>query len=190
MSPTDKFGLIILGLTMGVQIVRRPLLSYYLRWAFSLAIAGAFGVSAYWTVLQYQIWKADPISKFLLPPHHGWDYFYSYAGQRIFAPWLISLLAAILISRLAEFFNRRFDERFFEKEEIALIRLGVFLTGYPGFLFYIVLMFVAGLSLSLIYSLLRRGRAPLYYFWLPMATVAILAVIWFIPESFLKLLAL
>lgn len=186
----DKFSLILLGLILGAQACRRSFCLRYVNFAWRLSMAGIFSASLYWAWNQYQLWKASELSKFFLPPYQGIDYYIFYVGQRIFAPWIISLVVAVVISRVAEFFNRKYGERFFESEEIPLMALGIFLTGYPGFLFYLILIFIGGILLSTFYFLLSRGRAPLYYFWLPMAISAILIKNWLIPQAWLDVFIL
>ncbi len=190
MPLVDKFSIVLLGLILGAQVCRRSFFLRYAAFAWRLSAAGILGVSLYWAWQQYRLWQADALLKFFFPPYQGWGYFFSYVSQRIFAPWLISLLAAIFISRVAGFFNRKYGERFFESEEIPLMALGIFLTGYPGFLFYLILIFIGGILLSTFYFLFSRGRAPLYYFWLPMAISAILIKNWLIPQPWLDIFIL
>jgi hypothetical protein len=243
MPLADKFSIVLLGLILGAQVCRRSFFLKYAEFAWRLSVAGVFCASLYWAWAQYRLWQASALSRFFLPPYQSWGYFFSYVGQRIFAPWLISFLAAIFISRLAGFFNRKYGERFFESEEISLMALGIFLTGYPGFFVYLILIFLGGILLSIFsrpisesrhdgmrldwrgsrlstmektssvsseikrdcansihspcgswrvagYFLLSRGRAPLYYFWLPMAISAILIKSWLIPQPWLDVFIL
>jgi len=243
MPLVDKFSIVLLGLILGAQVCRRSFFLKYSAFAWRLSVAGVFGASLYWAWQQYRLWQANALSKFFLPPYQGWGYFFSYVGQKIFAPWLISLLAAIFISRVAVFFNKKYRERFFESEEIPLMVLGIFLTGYPGFFIYLILIFLGGILLSTFsrpisesrhsgmrldwrgsrlstmekmssvsseikrdhansihspcglwrvagYFLFSRGRAPLYYFWLPMAISAILIKSWLIPQAWLDIFIL
>lgn len=177
----DKLALIIFGLTMGAQVIRRSFLARAVKYIFIATAAGLFAGLAYIVYLQYRAWLENPLMKFSLPPYRGWDYFFSYVGYRAVAPWLTSLLAAIFIARFAEYLNRKFDERFFEREEVWLMMLGIFWTGYPGFLFYIALILLVAAFISFFYTILLRRRLPLYYFWMPMAALAILLRIWLIP---------
>ena len=86
----------------------------------------------------------------------------------------------------ARVMNERHDKRFFEREEPLFFALGIFLSGYPGFLFYILTVFLIGILLSLYYAVMNKGRAPLYYAWFPAALFAILITNWAVPESFLN----
>lgn len=170
----DAWRLIILLLAEWAQLMGRSFLRRALKFFWMLGIAGVFGVSSYDAVRQYDAWHGSSFSKFFLPPYQPGLYFFSYIGWRIFAPWLLSLAAAYLASRLAEYWNARKGERFFEPGETRLFALGIFLAGYPGFLFYFAALLAAAVSLSAVYSFLRKGRAPLFYIWLPAAIFAIL----------------
>ncbi len=163
-----------LGVLFGMQCSSRPLFRKFIGWLWGGAFLIFGAASGYAAWRQYAAWRAGAGSRFLLPPYQSIGYFLSYVGTRIFAPWLIALAAGILLSRLLAAFNRRFGERFFESEEMPLFGAAVFLTGYPGFLLYIPLVLFAGACLSVFYTLRRRGRAPLYFLWIPVGIFVIL----------------
>jgi hypothetical protein len=62
----------------------------------------------------------------------------------------------------------------------------MFLSGWPGFLFYIVVILFLGVCLSIIYTIKNKGRAPLYYFWLPGVLIVILLENFILPKSILN----
>ncbi len=154
--------------------------SKMLRWFWIISALIILSIQTYWSVAQYWAWKTNPLSQFFLPPYQSISYFLGYVGVRFFGPWVLSFIASLMVSWLAKFLNRRFDERFFEKEEIELIALGTFLTGYPGFLFYLATILIAGVLFSIFYFLFSKGRLPLYYFWMPFAISAIIIKIKFL----------
>lgn len=179
----DILGLVFLGLTWGAQKSLRSLLVCYWKFVWAVAVFALLSIVGYWIYAQYVLWAAGPPGTYLLPPHQGWWYFYTYVGKRIAGPWLIAFLAAILLPRVAERLNKKYGERFFEPEETRFFALGIFLSGYPGFLFYILSLFLY----EFLYTLYLRftapeRRAPLYYAWLPLAIFAILIKKWFPPE--------
>lgn len=191
---TDKIVLVVLGLAL----VSAPILSgrsfagysivpgfavRYFKYVFIVGALAVFAVQIYWSAVQHIVWQADPISRYLLPPYQSYEYFFSYIGKRFFAPWLISLLAAILIPRIAERFNKKYRERFFYNEEFGLMRLGIFFVGYPGFVFYIVSVLLFGILLSTFYLLLSWGRASFYYLWMPLAIGTVLLVSFLLPPT-------
>ena len=154
----------------------------FLRWVWILSVAVIFGTFFYWSSLQHDLWaNGGSFGKFFLPPYQSISYFLSYVGVRFFGPWILAFLASLIVSRAAKYLNRKFGERFFENEEIELIALGVFLTGYPGFFIYLGLILTFGLLFSIFYLLLTKGRLPLYFFWMSMAVFAIIIKDWLIP---------
>ncbi|MEK7195595.1 MAG: hypothetical protein AAB655_02785 [Patescibacteria group bacterium] len=180
---TDWIAIGILALALGAQLMRRSPLPRFLNRILLASGIIILGILIYWTVLQYNAWKSSMLTAFFLPPYQGIGYFYSTVGYNIFSPWLLSALASVVIVRLAWFGNRKFGERFMETEEFGLMRLGIFLNGYPGFLFYILFVLAAAILISAFYSLTSLGRAPLYYLWIPLAIVSILVKNLIIPKE-------
>ena len=169
--------------------------SKFLRYIWVISVVAIFGLLTFWAILQYKLWGSSDLTKLFLPPHQSFGYFYSYVGKRFFAPWLISLLFAIVVSRTAKHLNKKYGERFFWNEEIELISFGIFLVGYPGFFIYLSLILVLGVLFSTFFTLLNfsleklgrasslfsKGRLPLYYFWIPTAILAIIIKVWLFP---------
>lgn len=124
-----------------------------LNWFWVISVFLILAIQTYWSAMLYQAWEVNPLSRFFLPPYQPISYFLSYVGFRFFAPWILSAIVAFLVSRLAKFLNKKFDERFFEQEEIELIALGTFLTGYPGFFFYLSLLLFGYLMLQIVNNL-------------------------------------
>src|SRR3989344_3938923 len=152
--------------------------SKFLRYIWIISVVAIFGILTYWAVLQYRIWERSDLTKLRLSRHQSFGYFYSYVGKRFFAPCLISLFFAIVVSRTAKRLNKKYSERFFWNEEIELISFGIFLVGYPGFFIYLTLVLILGVLFSIFYSLFSKGRLPLYYFWIPTAILAIIIKVW------------
>jgi hypothetical protein len=188
MTVPEIIGLIILGFAMGAQICLRSFWFLHRKkilFGASLAIVASITCI---TVYQYIVWKHDPVSKFLLPPHQGIGYFAGYVFTRLIGPWLASAAIGIAVWFIAKKMNARFDNRFFEDDEPFLFGFAAALVGYPTCLFYIVIMFIVGLLWSLGYAIAGKGRAPLYYLWLPVSVFAILYVHFGIDGSLVALL--
>lgn len=197
MPITDKFALIVLVGALGAQIFYRRslcvsggvikdffnkfLFSSIIKFLWLVSFVFIISVVSYWSWQQYEVWQTSPVTKYVLPPYQSIGYFLSYVGVRFLSPWILAFLAALLVSRLAKKLNKRFEERFFEKEEIELMTLGIFLVGYPGFLFYLFFILGFGSVASVIYTLFSRGRMPFYYFWMPLAIFAIITVKGILP---------
>ncbi len=190
MDISNVFSLVVLGLAFGAQVFLRSFCVRHIKKIFYFSVAGIFGIVSYWTYLQHKAWAHDPFGKHFLPPDQPISYFISYVGTRFFGSWLLALAAAMIIPYLAKLLNRRYGERFFENEEIPLMGLGIFLTGWPGFLFYIPLVLIVGVLYSLFSILHSKERAPLYFLWLPLAICAILAIHIFISQEVLRVFIL
>jgi len=115
------------------------------------------------------------------------SYFASKFLRASVLPWVIAAVGGLVLSWIAHGLNQKFQERFFEREEITLFALGAFLSGYPGILFYLLAVIIAELVLSIIYTVAGWGRAPMYYLWLPAALSVIIMMYIFSPSWVLLL---
>lgn len=192
MFRSETFAVAVLGIATFVQALilflpaKKKALKFRFRRYVDLvwwgSVLGIVVLVAYEVWVQYVGWRDGELTKFLLPPHNEWTYFLSYVLSRSVGPWIVALAAAFACGFIARRLNRRFGGRFFESEEPRLFEIGVFLSGYPSFLLYIVLLLLFGSLLSAFYSLRNMGRAPLYFLWLPMALFAIVVVHLFVPD--------
>ncbi len=127
-------------------------------------------------VVQYLVWRADPLTDLLLPPHRPASYFAAYLFMRLAAPYLISgvvgLLGWFALARL----NALRGGALAEDHEPALLFIGTFLSGYPGWIAYLPLL--GGVyALILAAVTIRHGggsRHSLERLWLPAALLGIL----------------
>ncbi len=175
--------MVFLALTFAVQCLGGP--GHVRRGIYGIGILSYIGIGGallYWVVALYISWKGSEIAKFFLPPYQSPVYFFETAW-RFVGPWFLSGLAGSLLWKGAEYCNQKFGGRFLESGEAFLIGLGFFLSGYPGFLWYGAAMLALGLILSLIYEIAGWGRAPLYYWWVPVAMFGIILGNTVVPES-------
>ena len=189
----------ILVIALGAQIFLRffcvnlrntNLLRIY-EYIFYFSIAAVFSLLAYYSYQQYVAWQSIEPSKFLLPPYQSISYFFKYLGARLFAPYLISLSAAILFLFTAKKLNKKYEERFFEPEELWFGALAIFLVGHPGWLFYftsLILIYFLIHIFSFLISHFSSFRISLYYLWLPLAIFVILINKWLVELEVWKLL--
>lgn len=190
----EKFTLLILAIVFCAQIASRfsprartNIQSRFPLFLRSAGAAGALGIGvilARLIVSQYVAWAEHPISRYLLPPYRGPWYFIGYTGSRLVLPWLIAAAAGVLAAYVLLALNARFGGRFFENEEPLLAGLTVFFAGYPALLLGLILVMAAGILLTLLHHILKKGRAPLYFLWAPAAFFAILIMRFFLPEQF------
>lgn len=140
-----------------------------------------FGFLFYQSWQQYQVWSGNEISKFLLPPHHSINYFFFYIFTNFFQKQLIAFGAAFLFLAAAFLLNKKFQERFFEKEEPYLGALAIFLVGHPWWIYYFIVIGLIGV-IGTLYLKIRHSekRFPFYNFWTPIAIVLIVIKIFLI----------
>ena len=145
----------------------------FLVW-FNAGILTALCLYISWN--QYTAWKLHAPG--LIPPHTPISYFISYVGFRVWAPYVISGLCALLWWLVMRLLNKKYEERFFYKDEFICASLALLLVGYPAILLYIIAFFVLYIVWSLIH-LTRYGknaRASMQFFWIPLALCVILLV--------------
>lgn len=167
-------SLIILALTLAIQTSRRDLTLKAARTIFFVSLAAILGYLSYYTYLQYQAFNSG-LLRFTLGTQEGLLWFVGYVRLHFWDQYGVALLAAFLIVLIAEYFNKKKGGIFMEPEEFYLAALGIFLVGYPGFFFYIILVLLASAVASAIF--LKKGeRLPLYYFWIPTAIAVLIAI--------------
>ena len=138
----------------------------YGRTAFVLILIGGILVGTYNSLLQYSAWGEGELTQYLLPPHNP-TYFFFYVFMRIWTPYMVSAIMALLILWGLPVINKRCDGKFFEEGENYLAAIVVFLMGHPGWLFYLLEIVGVYLVWHLLNTLLRRKqtRLPLYSLW-------------------------
>lgn len=143
---------------------------------FFLSIAGFFLILFYLTRQLFLFWAADETAKYFLPPYTSINYFLGYVFTHLWGSYLVSLPVSILFFWLAQYFNKKRGEIFFEKEEPYFIALALFLTGHPGWVLYLVLILAITLMFAFINWLFYRKAQRIHYynFWLPLAALAII----------------
>lgn len=147
--------------------VGRYFLERYAKAVFLITIVLVFVLDALRAFGQYKRWLADPLAKFLIPPYQDIGYFALYSFTHFFAPYLFSLLIALLFLAIILMINRKKGGIFFEREEPYLAALPLFLTGHPGWLIYLIVLLGIYLLLHLVNYLKGAAgdRLPLYHLW-------------------------
>lgn len=190
------FSLSVLVLVFGAQVFLRPfsanqiLIKRIFTQIFIFAVLIIFSLLFYYSYRQYAVWLSAEPTKFLLPPYQSIDYFIFYIFARFFASYIISLAAATAFLYAAKNLNKKFNERFFYEEEIWFGALALFLTGWPGALFYFIGLVSAYLIIHLLSFVINRGPLviSLYYLWIPIAIIVIIINNWLIGLEWWKLL--
>lgn len=177
-------SLLVLGIILGASHSKmgRSFLVQNKKKIFS-GIAGCYALGLFYiSYLQYSAWHLGELTRLFLPPHQKWSYFFFYVGTRFWAPYVISFVVAILFLAAAHWANRKYHERFFEREEIYLAATCIFVVGYPGVLLYIPLVLVAYICAQLFSALRSEGlsRIPMYHLWVPLAMSVIIGMKWIV----------
>lgn len=146
----------------------------YLFWG---AATFPFLYYLYLTYAQYLEWKGENgPAKFLVPPYTGAGYVIKYHFIGFYIYYLVSLIVAVLFLILTIWLNNKYKKRFFEDEEPYIGGMAISLTGYPGFVIYLVIILTSQLILTFgrIVLFRKSERVPFYYLWLPAGLFAIL----------------
>jgi hypothetical protein len=168
----ELFAYFFLVILWGAHQLKR---SFLIRWRFlifTLVILVFIFLEYYLTYSQYLLWSANSLGKFLLPPYQSLNYLIFYSYSHFFGPYLISLAVALLVWFFIWLLNYQSDSRFFYIEEGFLASVSIFLVGHPGWLIYLLLIFVFQFLRTLFTS--RASRVSLRPLWVPTAIFVIL----------------
>jgi hypothetical protein len=175
-------GLVILSFMEGALIFKRSFLRQYAKTIFFLAIAAVTLLNIYYSRNLYVVWGQSPIMRAMLPPTTPINYFLFYVFIWAFAPYLLSLAAALILMWALKLSNRKSGGKYCETEEPWIAATAIFLCGWPGWLVYLIILIVTYLLAHLLFSVSRRlrrcewidDRLPLYHLWIPIAACSIL----------------
>lgn len=95
---------------------------------------------SYMTIATYNIWKIDPLSRYLLPPHNS-IYFYGYAYFHFWRAMVINLLVGAAWAGFLVLVKKYTGERILNKSDIALGFFTAMIVGWPKIFAYLVLAF-------------------------------------------------
>ena len=181
MTHLQLIFLIALALIFLVQIVRRDLLQRWMTYFFWTTVLLVLAMVAYQSGEQYFGWLTAPApARYLLPPYAPISYYLFYVGTRLWLPYLLSLAFAGIAFLAAKYLNKRYEERFFYPEEYYLIALGVFVSGHPWWIGFLIIVAVSYVVYALTAMLITKeqARVSFYYLWLPSAIFIILLTPW------------
>ena len=179
-------SLVILIFAFGFQFTNKRHFSKHL---FLATIVLAVVVFVYLTIAQYFVWQnSGTFSKYLVPPYQGWGYVLSYTSTHQAFNYFISLAAALIFLYFTVTLNKRFKNRFFEKEEPYLGALSIFVLSHPLWLYYLSALLTVYLIVQFYFFIkhhvdqrkIREERSalapriPMYWLWLPIGILVIL----------------
>ena len=171
-----KFFLLIVLLGSSAFESGRSLLRSRKHFILPFAVIAVFLLISYYARMHFLEWQANELTKYLLPPLNpdGWGYSAFYVFMRFYAQYVAALVLAYVLIWAMTLMNRRHGERFFHTEEPYLAAAGVFLAGFPGLLYMLVMIIFVYLLAQLIVTAYKREavRITTYYLWLPAALIA------------------
>lgn len=112
----------------------------------------------YCSFATYSLWKADPVSRYLLPPYQEMLYFYKYS---FFHFGLLNTITIAISFGWAGFLfvlNKYSKERFMDRKEIWLGFFTALVAGWPGFIIYLIFSFIILLAMQLINIFILRNK--------------------------------
>ncbi len=98
-------------------------------------------IGAYSTIITYNLWKADPLSRYLLPPHHSIEYFAGYAFFHYWLNYAIIIMLSLMWVFTLWIINKISKRNFLDKADIYLGFFASLCSGWPNFIFFIVFFF-------------------------------------------------
>lgn len=177
-----------------IQIFKRDFFIKNIKIFFIVSILIAFILSIIFSVITYINWRNDELMRFALQIENGYFAFFFTVFMRFFASHIIALIFMGVLVIAMHYLNKRFDEKFFEKEEVLMAFIAGFFAGFPGVLFFILMLiivyFIAHIINAIRKKSLEREVISLYYFWLPVSIfVIIVSAMWLHNFTFWQLLS-
>jgi len=141
-----------------VVFLKKLIFSYIL-----LLILFALGTS----FLNAWLWSQNPVSHYLLPPYTSITYILRYSWQHYFFGPVVTILFAGLTFAGIYFLNKKFENRFFYKEEKYLAALGILATAWPNCLLFLILVLFLGVIFHLFRivfsSFIPKGARDIFF---------------------------
>lgn len=107
-----------------------------------IVLMSVFIATAYFsTSIQFQAWKNDPMSRYLLPPYVSIDYFYSYAIYRFWLPYALDIMISIAWAFFLLLLCRYSHGRFLDEKEACMGFFTALVVGWPNFIIYVFIVF-------------------------------------------------
>jgi len=115
---------------------------------------------AYSTVATFNLWKAHPISHYLLPPYQA-TYFFEYSFYHYWLANIVNIIVAIAWAIVLLVLYKYSKGRFLGKEEIWLGFFTALIVGWPKFIVYLALVFSLLLARQLMGNFILKNKNPI-----------------------------
>lgn len=134
----------------------------FIKFGIISVLAINFLLSAYLTIATYDVWKNDPVSRYLLPQYSG-NYFYGYAYFHFWREMVVNIVIGIIWAGFLYLIKKYSNKRVLDKKDILLGFFTAMIVGWPKVFAYLALMFglLALKSISQIMVYKRSNRVAL-----------------------------
>lgn len=117
-------------------------------------------ISVYSTILTYSIWKQDPLSKFLLPPHNS-SYFYQYSYFHYWKSCIIIFIVSVAWTLFLFSVHKYSKGRMINKNEVYLGLFTALSVGFPLFISYTFILFTFFLLHQIVNNFILKKSQPI-----------------------------
>jgi len=115
-------------------------------------------MAAYSNIATYSLWKDDPISRYLLPPHQK-TYFYEYSLFHFWLSGAVSLTVSLVWGAFLFALKKHSQDRLIDKKEVWLGIFTALSVGWPKFIPYLILFFGILLAIQLYNILIKKKQS-------------------------------
>lgn len=99
--------------------------------------------------------------KLIIPSYIGGTYLLFFLLTRLWGEYIISFIFALLFLWVMIWLNKKYDNRFFYDEEPYFGAIAIFLTGWPGCLYYLIILLTSFLIFNASETITVKKRAEL-----------------------------
>lgn len=158
----------MIGLLLYWIIKKHPASYKITKIIFWIVLASIIFQSLYLSITHILMWSATTTGRAFLPPLAPWSYSLHYVFIQYCKRNLFTILSSLLFVFVVNYLNKRFKERFFYKEEIYLMGLGLLWNPWPGLVVLIITLLFTFLIIQVINLLFsKHKRLSMLYLWLP-----------------------
>ncbi len=115
---------------------------------------------AHSTIATYDLWKMDPLSRYLLPPYEA-TYFYGYVFFHFWLNYAIIIMLSLAWAFILWMLSRYSQSRFLDETDIHLGFFAGLVAGWPNFTFFVAIFFGLMLLRQIIDVAIYKKNEPL-----------------------------
>jgi uncharacterized protein YacL len=180
-NPTIAF-ISMAGLILYWIIKKRPASLKITKITFWTVLCSLIFQSLYLSILHLILWYNTPWGRALMPPVNPWSYSLHYVFVQYCKRNVFTIVGALLFMFIAYWFNKKYNEKFFYKEEIYLMGLSMLCNPWPGLIVLLIIVLFTSLIIQIVNLFLtKHKRISMLYLWLPCSLLS-----FFITYAILK----